>query len=290
MVVTKTLTRGVGRIPGSRAIYTGLMSGRRREALLDALRQERVVQAWGLRPDRTGNPLTARPRRYWSQADEDGILEEILRRTGPSASGTFIEYGVGDGSENNTLALLARGWKGAWIGGEDLIFTPRPGGRLHFLNTWVTRANVLEMTGIAMSAIEGSTVDVVSLDLDGNDFHLTKELLTGGLRPKVWIAEYNARFPVGVVWTIEYSDTHTWSGDDYFGASISAFAELFDSHDYFPVACSVQGANVFFVSNEFRHHFQDIPRDLQSIYQPPLYGLAPYWGHPASSRTLASLT
>ncbi len=289
MFVSGALRRGVGRIPGIRTAYFAFRSAQRREALLDAVRQERLVDAWGLRTDRTRNPLTAHPRRYWSQSDEDGILEKILRRTGPRDSGTFIEYGVGNGSECNALMLLAQGWKGAWISGQDLMFTPRPDGRLSFQHTWVTRANVLELTRKARSDLGHSTVDVVSCDLDGNDFHLTETLLDSGLRPKVWIAEYNARFPVGVVWAIEYSDTHTWSGDDYFGASISAFAELFENRGYFPAACSATGANVFFVSNEFRDRFQDIPQDLEAIYQPPLYNLAPKWGHTPSARTLSSL-
>ena len=39
-----------------------------------------VSQQWGLWPDRTINPLTRDPRRYWSQADEDGIIAKIFDR------------------------------------------------------------------------------------------------------------------------------------------------------------------------------------------------------------------
>jgi hypothetical protein len=30
----------------------------------------------------------------------------------------FVEFGVGDGLENNTVALLLHGWQGAWIEGD----------------------------------------------------------------------------------------------------------------------------------------------------------------------------
>jgi hypothetical protein len=35
-----------------------------------------------------------------------------------------LEFGVGDGTENNTLVLLSIGWRGAWVGGENLAFDP----------------------------------------------------------------------------------------------------------------------------------------------------------------------
>ena len=52
------------------------------------------------------NPLTRYGRKCFSQADEDGITLEILRRIGIQ-DGTFCEFAVGNGLENNTL-LLAR--------------------------------------------------------------------------------------------------------------------------------------------------------------------------------------
>ena len=45
--------------------------------------------------------------RVYSQADEDGILHEIFRRIGEGKR-AFLELGVGNGLENNTLFLLDR--------------------------------------------------------------------------------------------------------------------------------------------------------------------------------------
>lgn len=254
-----------------------------------------VTDSWARLTDRAGNPLTTCPRRYWSQADEDGILEQILSRTGSPSNGIFIEYGVGDGSQCNTLMLLAKGWTGAWISGEQLIFEPRPGGRLVFERTWVTLKNIVEIAQSALarldisSEIRTANVDVVSLDLDGNDFHFTEELLNSGLRPRVWIAEYNARFPVGSQWVMPYDEAHVWAEDDYFGASISSFAALFETFGYFPVACSAQGANVFFVREDYLDNFDGVPKDLGSLYR-PLVRATRKWGHEVSAKTLTSMT
>ena len=52
--------------------------------------------------------------KVYSQADEDGIINEILNRV-PHTSKTFIELGTQDGKECNTLYLLKSGWKGLWV-------------------------------------------------------------------------------------------------------------------------------------------------------------------------------
>ena len=263
---------------------------RRLVKILEETQQDKVIKSWGLQVNRTQNPLTANPRRYFSQADEDGILEEIIARTGTSKSPTFIEYGVGDGSECNTVALLSKGWSGIWVSGEELGFTPHTNGRLNFVKEWITADNIVSLTETALRNLAIQNVDVLSLDLDGNDIHFTRALLEYGIRPTVWIAEYNARFSPQSRWSMPYDPNHSWGADDYFGASLASLADLMSQFDYFPVACSAQGANVFFVSGKFAANFQDVPKNLEELYCPPLYRLAPQWGHRISAKTLRSLT
>ena len=257
---------------------------------LNLIQHLQVGETWFPSSKRRLNPLTCDPIRYWSQSDEDTITLRILGRLGITSPGAFIEFGVGDGRENNTLVLLAHGWRGIWIGGQDIIFEPAKDGRLDFRKTWITLENIKLTTDELVQKHNLNPVDLVSLDLDGNDLHFTKVLLEGGLRPKVWIAEYNARFPVGVEWTVPYDASHTWSGDDYWGASFTSFCILFKQYGYFPVACSILGANIFFVQKAYESEFTDTPKDVHQIYQPPLHYLVPKWGHRASAKTLRLLT
>lgn len=253
-----------------------------------SIRDLLVMQLWGS-IDRDGNPLTTGARGYWSQGDEDGILERILGRVVPAGTGRFLEFGVGDGRECNTISLLARGWRGAWVGGEDLAFQVPTASRLAFLQRWVDLLSLDEIMESSSEHLSGEP-DVVSMDLDGNDFHFVDRLLERGLRPKVWIVEYNAVFPPDVSWVMPYAAAHVWNGeDDYFGASFDAYVELFDRHGYFPVATSIQGANLFLVRTDLAEHFSDIPADRASIFTPARYELTAKRGHRASGRTVASL-
>jgi hypothetical protein len=79
------------------------------------------------------NPLLRFGEKYYSQNDEDGILLEIVRRIGLGSNATFLEYGVGNGFENNTLIWLMSGWRGGWVGGE--VFIPCLGKRVSPSNT-----------------------------------------------------------------------------------------------------------------------------------------------------------
>jgi len=250
-----------------------------------------ITKTWGLWPDRNLNPLTRNPRRYFSQSDEDGIIEKVLFRLGIDNQGKILELGVGDGRENNSLALIAKGWESYWIGGENLSFNFPVSQKHHFKKTWITLHNVVNLTTEALAKLNANnrSVDVVSIDLDGNDWHLVSKLLESSLHPNIWICEYNAKFPPGSSWVMPYDEAHTWQGDDYFGASFTSFVALFRKHGYFPVACSVQGANVFFVREDHRSKFLDIGLEENSLYQPPLYYLVPKWGHPISTRTIESI-
>ena len=46
-----------------------------------------------------------------------------------------------------------------------------------------------------MSELVVDDIDLISVDLDGNDLYFCEELLKNGFRPSVFIVEYNAKFP-----------------------------------------------------------------------------------------------
>ena len=214
-------------------------------------------------------------KKYFSQTDEDGITIEIINRirsAGINLSNTFVEFGVGNGLENNTIVLLSLGWKGSWFGGESLAFDPGESSRLNFHKTWITKENILSLYQQSTKNSRSCNIDVISLDLDGNDYYFLHTILNSSAKPSLFIVEYNAIFPVGADWKINYNEGHQWNGDHYFGASLESFTRLFSDFGYFLVACNPQtGANAFFVRNEYRHLFADIPDNIEDIYVSPFY-------------------
>jgi hypothetical protein len=236
------------------------------------------------------NPLNRHGRKVFSQTDEDGITFEIVRRLGLT-KGVFAEFGVGDGLENNTLALAAAGWKGFWVGGQDLRVNPNPSNlakpNFDFIKAWVKQDNAHALCEQGLTRIAQEAVDLLSIDLDGNDYYIAEALLARGVAPKVVIVEYNAKFIPPIEWKIEYSDDHAWQGDDYFGASLASFCRLFEKHGYFLACCNAfTGANAFFVHAAYRDKFKDIPQDIAQLWSEPRYALPYRYGHPGSPKTV----
>lgn len=238
------------------------------------------------------NPLNHFGQRCFSQNDEDGITLEIIRRLGLGSQSVYAEFGVGDGTENNTLILAALGWKGFWVGGETLAFTlpADKSNQFSYLQAWVTLDNILEITAKGIEAIGANALDVISLDLDGNDLFFSNALLTNGYKPKLFIVEYNAKFPPPVKFTISYNSKHEWEYDDYQGASLTSFDEIFKKYGYRLVCCNAHnGGNAFFVREEFAEKFSDVPTDINQLYVPPRYYHTHKYGHAKSIKTVVRI-
>ena len=80
----------------------------------------------------------------FSQSDEDGLTQEIIKRIGIK-DGIFAEFGVGDGTENNTLFLLSLSGRGFWIGAEDIAFDVSKTNRLFFYKKWINQENICSL-------------------------------------------------------------------------------------------------------------------------------------------------
>ena len=211
-------------------------------------------------------PLEACAKKIFSQSDEDGITLEIVKRIGLSES-CCIEIGCGNGLENNTLVLLATGWQAIWIDGVDLAFDKNVNpAKLVHSQEFITRENVCGVLGNLRKAID-KKVELISVDIDGNDGYIVETLLLGGFHPSVFIVEINEVFSPPIVFKQDYRADHVWDRSRNFGWSLQAFADLFSLHGYQLVACNPQtGVNAFFVRNDHMNVFSDIPNSLEDIY------------------------
>lgn len=245
-------------------------------AMLDALLQLELSRELArlqqeLRCVMPDNPATCGFKVY-SQADEDGIVEEIGHRLGLHR-GYFIEIGCGDGRENNSHYLLLKGWRGIWVDGDTgnvrAIRAALPSGRsLRIVELMVTRENVASIPRAAGSP-EFGELDVLSVDVDGNDLAITAAAINAW-SPKVVICEYNAKFRFPIKIEVGYNPHHQWAQDDYHGASLAACVDQLQPH-YRLVACTLAGTNAFFVRSDLAVHFNAYPPER--LYQPARFHL-----------------
>lgn len=258
----------------------------RNRQLLLSIADAAVKSEYIRRRDEYENALGKRSGKVFSQSDEDGIVAEILRRIGIER-GTYCEFGLGDGLECNTLALAAQGWRGFWVSGQAIGFSPTniDPQFFRFDQSWVDMDNVVALFRRNADAMGLKQVDLLSFDLDSRDLFFLSALLNDGLRPAVVVAEYNAKFRPPIRWSVAPDDSTPWQNSDYMGASLASLASLFGEHGYRLVACNpATGANAFFVRNDFAEAFRDVPSEIDKLFIEPYFDFMRH-GHPADPRT-----
>lgn len=227
--------------------------------------------------------------KVWSQNDEDGILEEIFRRIGV-ASRTFVEFGVSEGRECNTLKLLVEGWSGLWMESvpqhcahiRRIHAGPLAEGRLELIETSVDVENADRLVGGARVIADGE-LDLLSIDIDGNDYHVLKAIRS--VRPRVLVIEFNGKFPPPMDVVPPYDPQRAWDGSDYGGASLQAMVGLAARMGYRVVATNITGANAFFVREDLAGS-KFAEGGAAALYNPARIWITPGYsaGHPAGER------
>ncbi len=228
--------------------------------------------------------------KIYSQADEDGIIREIFNRIGVTNK-IFVEFGIGDGLENNTLALLFDNWQGLWIDASSrsvkninkYFHNVIENGHLQIVESFITLDNINELIS---SHIEAKEIDLLSVDIDGNDYHILNAI--NCLSPRVIVVEYNAKFTPPVLYCMDYDENHAWEKDDCFGASLKFFEVNLQKKGYCLVGCNISGVNAFFVREDLVNDRFFEPFTAENHYEPARYYLSSYFsGHVSSYKTLS---
>lgn len=191
------------------------------------------------------------PKKVYSQTGEEGILEHIFNFIG-TTNKYLVDFGAGDGFNlSNSQLLLEQGWEGLRMDGV---------GYGDVLTEFITAENIL---GLFKKYEVPQTFDLLSIDIDGNDYWVLKEILKE-YKPIVILAEFNGCLPVGVSQTIKYNPTHVHQADDYYGASFEAFKRL--CKDYV-VVYNQHNLNMFMIHKEVFDLDINVPY-FQTIYHP----------------------
>ena len=238
------------------------------------------------------DPKSLIPHGYkvYSQCEEDGMIAEIFERIG-TTNKVFVEFGIGDGLENNSLTLLFQDWKGLWIeGSENAVsnihkyFAPIiERGDLKIENAFITKDTI---DGLISDNISDKEIDLLSVDIDGNDWYVFDAIKT--LSARVIVFEYNAKFMPPLRFCMDYDAEYVRKGDDCFGVSLQFITDAMEPKGYSLVGCNLSGANAFFVRNDLLGDKFEAPYTAKYHFEPARYYLTQFAsGHPASYQSLA---
>lgn len=187
--------------------------------------------------------LSGYEKNVTSQFGEDGVVEEILSRIGVE-NAFCVEFGAWDGKHfSNTWQLWHdKGWGAVLIEGnpdrvaqlkESLASFPKVVPYCAYVG--LEGENTLD--AILRKAGAPQVIDVMSIDIDGNDYHVFESL--NAFSPRVVLIEYNPTIPPHI-------DLVAAPGN-YFGSSALSICKLAKTKNYSLVACTT--TNLIFVRN-----------------------------------------
>jgi hypothetical protein len=182
-------------------------------------------------------------RRIISQNGEDGVLEKIFDIIG-TTNKYYVEFGAGNGHFcSNTKYLREKyGWTGLLLEGS------RTHGdiELNLHHAFITAENICDLFRKYDVPKE---FDLISIDIDGNDFYVWKTL-SAYYRPRVVVIEFNQHFNFDDDSVMVYNPSYIWNSSEAFGAGILAFFNLGRKIGYSLVHQESSGANLFFIRDD----------------------------------------
>lgn len=199
--------------------------------------------------------------RAYSQNGEDGILLYIFSLIG-TLNKQYVEICAGNGEQCNCANLtINHGWRGLMLDGDAenvkagrAFYAQHPDTFLWpptFVQAWITRQNVNEI--VSENGISGE-IDLLSLDIDGNDYWILEALDV--VQPRVIVAEYQNAWGPDISITQRYQDDFSYkeamvshNSLPRCGASLSALAKLAKRKGYRLVGCERYCFNAFFVKD-----------------------------------------
>lgn len=228
-----------------------------------------ILRTVGGRPDL---PYQAWRKDVHSQSGEDGIIEHLLGAI-QCRSGYFVEFGAWDGRHlSNSARLADEGWAGCFIEGsaerfQDLLRNYADNDKIYKLNAFVEGVGENCLDNLLDIAKAPTEFEVLSIDIDGNDYHVWNGLVRH--RAKLVVVEFNPSIPAHVIYVQDDDPSINR------GASLAALTELAQEKGYDLVAAT--DWNAFFLQKSLIDDFA-IPTYTPAQVKNPEYEAAIFHG------------
>lgn len=191
-------------------------------------------------------PLLSYKSDVTSQDGEDGIIAEIFNRIG-AENRWCCEFGASNGMhDSNTYDLAAnKAWSAILIEADRTYFEKlqelyRDNSKAHCFNEFVEYEGGHSLDSIFARTDAPKNFDLLSIDVDGGDYHIWDSLTE--YRPRLVVIEYNPTIPNDVEF-VQPRDPAVFQG-----SSLLSLTKLAKQKEYELVA--VNETNAFFVLKE----------------------------------------
>jgi hypothetical protein len=200
--------------------------------------------------------INAHERCLYSQNGEDGILAYLFARIG-AEDFRFVEIGIGNGEECNTANLaISFGWKGLMMEANEnsAFYAQQFFRRMSALPPKVVAGKVTpeNINGLLKENGFTGSIDLLSLDIDGNDYWVLQAIDV--VRPRVLVLEYNTSYgptrSLSVKYDPDFDPKKYHPAGWYHGASLTALTKLAKSKGLGLIGCDSRGVNAFFLRED----------------------------------------
>ena len=206
------------------------------------------------------NDLSKFKRTITSQNGEDGIIAEVFKRIG-TKNELCVEFGSWDGKHlSNTWDLWNNnGWKAILIEGDKSKFSELSNSvkeypRVTASNTFVEIDGEDSLDSILTRHSAPERFDLLSVDIDGDDYYIFKSLKK--FTPRVVVIEFNATIP-------PFTEVVQEPGE-FFGASALSILNLAHEKKYRIVTCTE--TNCILVNDADFHKLGIVEPKLKNIF------------------------
>jgi len=211
--------------------------------------------------------------KIFSQFGDDGIIQFLIDKLEIDYEyQNFVEFGVEDYSEANTkFLLLNNNWSGLILdsSNENIENIKKKNFfwkfELEAIKSFISKENINSI--ITNSNINRKKIGILSIDIDGNDYWVWKEINV--IDPLIVIVEYNSTFgfekKISIPYKQDFERSKAHHSNLYWGASIEALKFLAKQKGYKFLTTNSAGNNAYFIKENI---FDKIKLDLKkNTYQ-----------------------
>jgi hypothetical protein len=194
--------------------------------------------------------------KIFSQFGEDGIIQYLIKNVAIENE-IFIEFGVGDYLESNSRFLMMNNnWSGFIMDGSYKNLEHLKEQSWYWRYSLTHKAVFIDKDNInkLLASTGFEDIGLLSIDIDGNDYHIFTEIDLSKLNPSIIILEYNSVFgkerKITVPYDKNFNRTKAHYSNLFFGASLPALHYAASKKGYSLVGCNLNGNDAFFVRKD----------------------------------------